>query len=205
MPAFSPSHSLIWSISGVGNQCQHGKTPNPFKPCFLRRLPLGLALVQARAQGFASNRAQVEKKPRGRASICAKRRCACHCEAPIYCKAHPSNAGRSHRSRHVCWSIACHARRVKWTHCGNHMNMRFVARRNCLFTSASLLTSFLLPGFVTTGIKFGMDAPPTNWSTRTQRQAGSQPTSLRLTKSLEGELSFARFTSCIDVWGWQFA
>ena len=61
MPAFSPSHSLIWSISGVGNQCQHGKTPNPFKPCFLRRLPLGLALVQARAQGFASNRAQVEK------------------------------------------------------------------------------------------------------------------------------------------------
>lgn len=171
-----------------------------------RKKPWGWRLQNAqRARRRTKPRPEEEKKKGAPAlqALVPSAHLFVGCGAPVYRKAHPSNAGRSHWSRHVCWSIACHARHVRLTHCGNQMNMRFVAKRNCLFTSASLLTSFLLSGFVTTGIKFGIGTPPTNWSTRTHAQAGCQPTSLRLIKSLGvfGELSFARFTSCIDVWG----
>lgn len=163
--------NLKWPDAVVGNPCRGGKN-----------LGVGACKMPS-AQGVAPSRAQKKGAPALQALVPSAHQFV-GCGAPDYRKAHPSNAGRSHWSRHVCWSIACHARRVRLTHCGNQMNMRFVAKRNCLFTSASLLTSFLLSGFVTTGIKFGIDTPPTNWSTRTHAQAGCQPTSLRLIKSL---------------------
>ena len=182
--------NLKWPDAVVGNPCRGGKN-----------LGVGACKTPS-AQGVAPSRAQKKK---------ALQLCKRLCQAPIsLLVVVPRTTARLIQATRrvrigaaMCWSIACHARRVRLTHCGNQMNMRFVAKRNCLFTSASLLTSFLLSGFVTTGIKFGIDTPPTKWSTRTHAQAGCQPTSLRLIKSLcvWGELSFARFTSCIDVWG----